>query len=76
MEGAVGVRTHRGGGIGTSECKRVGLGSQLGRYKWQWAHANEWVRARTDRQGITGATMVGAAAPATPAAAVPWQQQP
>ena len=43
------------------------------------------MRARTDRQGITGATMAGAravitaagaATPATPAAAVPWQQQP
>ena len=66
-----------GGGICTSECKRVGQGSQLGRYERQWAHANEWARARTEGRGITGATMAGAgAAIMAAAAAVPRQQQP
>ena len=84
MERVVGMRAHRGR-VDSHECKRVGQGSQLGQYKQQWAHANEWAGVRMDRRGITGAMMVGAgaaitavgaAAPATAAAAVPQQQQP
>ena len=80
------MRAHaEGGGISTSECKRVGQGSQLGRYERQWVHANEWARVRTDGQGITGVMMAGAgavitaagaAAPVMAAAAVLQKQQP
>ena len=59
-----------GGGIRMSECKRVGEGSQLGRYERQWAHVNEWARARTEGRGITGATMAGAAITTAGAAAL------